>query len=152
MQIRLWLACNNSCLNTHLKFVEMASIIAVKLLSVKMNQHLNLPALWAVPREKRKKAVIVLLSAVTLLQSNVCAQVANDNIQHRLELPTDGNALVSNTTGCTVQWACVDQRLTGKCIQYHNDQWFFFHSGVCWIEGLSPCPLDGQERASSERE
>jgi hypothetical protein len=28
--------------------------------------------------------------------------------------------------GCTVQPSCVDERLTGKCIEYHNDQWFEF--------------------------
>lgn len=108
----------------------MAAMTAVRLPRIKMSPHLSLSALWAVPPEKRKKAVIVLLAAVTLLQSNISAQVVNDNIHHRLELPADGNALVSNTTGCTVQWACVDQSLTGKCIQYHNDQWFFFHSGT----------------------
>ena len=35
-------------------------------------------------------------------------------------------SITSNTTGCTVQRACVDERLTGKCIEYHNDQWFEF--------------------------
>ncbi|UYZ61711.1 hypothetical protein [Hymenobacter weizhouensis] len=34
--------------------------------------------------------------------------------------------MTSTTTGCTVQWACVDEALTGKCIEYHNDQWFEF--------------------------
>ena len=34
--------------------------------------------------------------------------------------------ITSNTSGCTVQRTCVDERLTGKCIEYHNDQWFEF--------------------------
>ncbi|WP_197031935.1 hypothetical protein [Hymenobacter swuensis] len=34
--------------------------------------------------------------------------------------------MTSSTTGCTVQWSCVDERLTGKCIEYNNDQWFEF--------------------------
>ena len=67
----------------------------------------------------------VLLIFVT---GNISAQVINDDIAGRLELKTDGTPLISSTSDCTVQWACVDQSLTGKCIQYHNDQWFFFNS------------------------
>lgn len=32
----------------------------------------------------------------------------------------------SKTDGNTVQYACIDPQLTGKCIKYHNDQWFSF--------------------------
>ena len=53
------------------------------------------------------------------------AQVANDNIENRRVLKV-GEIVASNTTGCTVQRGCVDERLTGQCIQYHNDQWFEF--------------------------
>lgn len=53
------------------------------------------------------------------------AQVVNDSIAYRLELPLN-EALQSATAHCTVEKACVDESLTGKCIQYHNDQWFFF--------------------------
>ena len=35
----------------------------------------------------------------------------------------------SKTDHCTVQWDCVDESLTGKCVEYHNDQWFYFNSG-----------------------
>ncbi|WP_206983296.1 hypothetical protein [Hymenobacter telluris] len=35
-------------------------------------------------------------------------------------------AVQSSTTDCTVQWTAVDEKLTGKCIEYHNDQWFEF--------------------------
>lgn len=53
------------------------------------------------------------------------AQVANDNIENRRRLHAE-ETITSNTTGCTVQRGCVDERLTGKCIEYHNDQWFEF--------------------------
>ena len=67
---------------------------------------------------------------VVLWPWNVSGQVINDNIENRLELQTDGSPLTSNTSHCTVQWECVDQSLTGKCVQYHNDQWFYFNSGT----------------------
>lgn len=53
------------------------------------------------------------------------AQVANDNIESRRLLQLE-ETVTSSTTNCTVQWQCVDERLTGKCIEYHNDQWFEF--------------------------
>lgn len=53
------------------------------------------------------------------------AQVVNDSIAYRLELPLN-QLLHSSTAHCTVEWACVDEQLSGKCIQYHNDQWFYF--------------------------
>ncbi|WP_200507833.1 hypothetical protein [Adhaeribacter terrigena] len=53
------------------------------------------------------------------------AQVPNDHIAHRRVLKTE-EAVWSNTTGCTVQRSCVDESLTGKCVEYHNDQWFEF--------------------------
>jgi len=52
-------------------------------------------------------------------------QVPNDDIERRRVLHLD-QAATSNTTNCTVQWQCVDEKLTGKCIEYHNDQWFEF--------------------------
>jgi hypothetical protein len=53
------------------------------------------------------------------------AQVANDNIENRRLLRAE-EIITSTTVGCTVQRSCVDERLTGKCIEYHNDQWFEF--------------------------
>ncbi|HEX8506142.1 MAG TPA: hypothetical protein VF630_12305 [Hymenobacter sp.] len=53
------------------------------------------------------------------------AQVANDNIENRRLIKAE-EVVTSSTTGCTVQRNCVDERLTGKCIEYHNDQWFEF--------------------------
>jgi len=57
------------------------------------------------------------------------AQVANDNIENRRGLRAD-ETITSSTVGCTVQRGCVDERLTGKCIEYHNDQWFEFRPAV----------------------
>jgi hypothetical protein len=51
--------------------------------------------------------------------------VPNDNLDNRLPLIL-GESLESRTDGCTVQWACVDEALTGQKIDYHNDQWFAF--------------------------
>lgn len=61
-----------------------------------------------------------------LLSQLTFSQVSNDDIENRIELIIDAPPAFSNTTDCTVQWNCVDQSLTGKCIQYHNDQWFWF--------------------------
>lgn len=70
-----------------------------------------------------------VLSLPTLLTHSLLpaasAQVTNDDIDHRIRLTAEAS-IVSSTTGCTVQWNCVDEQLTGKCIQYHNDQWFEF--------------------------
>ncbi len=68
-------------------------------------------------------ALILLLLWVAIAPA--AAQVPNDDIEHRRLLRAE-ETVASNTTGCTVQRECVDERLTGKCIQYHNDQWFEF--------------------------
>ncbi|MBO2011807.1 hypothetical protein J4E00_22275 [Siccationidurans soli] len=66
---------------------------------------------------------LLLLFAASV--SSVAAQVPNDNIDNRRVLRLE-ETITSSTTGCTVQRSCVDERLTGKCIEYHNDQWFEF--------------------------
>ena len=68
--------------------------------------------------------LLLLLLAASLVPA-ASAQVANDNIENRRVLRLE-ETITSSTTGCTVQRACVDERLTGKCIEYHNDQWFEF--------------------------
>jgi len=60
-----------------------------------------------------------------LIAAPARAQVPNDNIENRRLLRAE-ETITSSTVGCTVQRACVDERLTGKCIEYHNDQWFEF--------------------------
>ncbi|WP_324672944.1 hypothetical protein [Hymenobacter sp. GOD-10R] len=67
----------------------------------------------------------LMLPSLTLVATTVQAQVANDDIEQRRVLRTN-ETVRSNTTNCTVQWSCVDEKLTGKCIEYHNDQWFEF--------------------------
>jgi hypothetical protein len=69
------------------------------------------------------KLSVTAVLFLTLLAAH--AQVANDNIENRRQLRAE-ETITSNTTGCTVQRSCVDESLTGKCIEYHNDQWFEF--------------------------
>ena len=66
--------------------------------------------------------VVFLVLSIALTSR---AQVANDNIENRRLLRAE-ETITSTTTGCTVQRSCVDERLTGRCIEYHNDQWFEF--------------------------
>ena len=67
----------------------------------------------------------LLLGLGLALGHPAAAQVPNDNIENRRPLQAE-EVVTSSTAGCTVQWRCVDERLTGKCIEYHNDQWFEF--------------------------
>ncbi len=53
-------------------------------------------------------------------------QVVNDNIANRLPLSLS-QPFTSTTVGCTVENDCIDETLTGKCIVYHNDQWFYIN-------------------------
>jgi hypothetical protein len=59
------------------------------------------------------------------ISPNLIAQTNNDNIEDRVEILED-TPIQSFTNGNSVQWNCVDEKLTGKCIKYHNDQWFYF--------------------------
>ncbi len=56
---------------------------------------------------------------------SVSAQTNNDHSegiqQISLNVPTH-----SSTDNNTVERACIDEKLTGQCIQYHNDQWFYY--------------------------
>jgi hypothetical protein len=53
-------------------------------------------------------------------------QVVNDKAAGKIDLSINAGPFTSNTSGCTVERSCVDESLTGKCIEYHNDQWFGF--------------------------
>jgi hypothetical protein len=58
--------------------------------------------------------------------SNVAfSQVINDDIANRVKLELN-KSFSSTTVNCTVEANCIDEQLTGKCIVYHNDQWFYF--------------------------
>ncbi|HEX8348391.1 MAG TPA: hypothetical protein VF598_00385 [Hymenobacter sp.] len=65
-----------------------------------------------------------MLTSLTLV-TPARAQVANDDIERRRVL-RPGETITSSTADCTVQWSCVEEKLTGRCIEYHNDQWFEF--------------------------
>lgn len=67
-------------------------------------------------------AVIILLWPFTLM-----SQVSNNDIRDRSNLVLDAEPVISNTDHNTVEWACLDKKLTEKCLVYHNDQWFTFH-------------------------
>lgn len=74
---------------------------------------------------RRQMSLTGVVFLMLWVSFNSQAQVANDNIENRRLLRAE-ETITSNTTGCTVQRSCVDERLTGKCIEYHNDQWFDF--------------------------
>ncbi|GEM_PF-2534433 len=65
--------------------------------------------------------VLCLLAALA-----VRAQVSNDKVANRIRLVPDGSPLRSTTASSTVEWGCLNQALTGKCLVYHNDQWYQF--------------------------
>ena len=71
----------------------------------------------------------VFLLFLVCFSNITIAQVANDDIENKQLLLLE-EIHHSKTDNCTVQWECVDERLTGKCIDYHNDQWFYFNSGA----------------------
>lgn len=54
------------------------------------------------------------------------AQVQNNNVNDRIELQINQQPIQSTTAGATVEWNCIDKKLTEKCLIYHNDQWFYF--------------------------
>jgi hypothetical protein len=53
-------------------------------------------------------------------------QVNNDNLANRIRLEPDAGPLHTTTASSTVEWGCLNQALTGKCLVYHNDQWYSF--------------------------
>lgn len=71
----------------------------------------------------RKGLILIVISC--LCYDYVLAQTTNNDMAGAIELQID-QPYSSKTDGNTVQYACIDQQLTGKCIQYHNDQWFTF--------------------------
>lgn len=71
----------------------------------------------------RGLAILVLFVAGA---STVVGQVNNDNVANRIHLVPDDPPLHTTTASATVQWDCLNQALTGKCLVYHNDQWYSF--------------------------
>ncbi len=52
-------------------------------------------------------------------------QTSNDNMTEA-EVLFLNQPVSSKTHGNTVQYNCINTKLTGKCIKYHNDQWYTF--------------------------
>lgn len=75
--------------------------------------------------------LLVFLRAITFLflltgTQYGAAQVSNNTINERLRLKQDAEPINSTTAQSTVEWECVNKKLTQRCLIYHNDQWFSF--------------------------
>ncbi len=68
---------------------------------------------------------LLFLFLAAAIRAPAQTPVSNDNLADRLPLYI-GESRDSRTDGCTVQWSCVSEALTGQKIDYHNDQWFSF--------------------------
>lgn len=66
--------------------------------------------------------LVVLLFSITPLMG----QVDNDKVANRIRLEPDATPVHTTTASSTVEWGCLNQALTGKCLVYHNDQWYSF--------------------------
>ncbi len=67
----------------------------------------------------------LLLIALLFNFLDAFCQSANDQSSGVEALPFNA-PLTSSTDFNTVQKTCIDEKLTGQCIQYHNDQWFSY--------------------------
>ncbi|HWZ22348.1 MAG TPA: hypothetical protein VNW06_06810 [Cytophagaceae bacterium] len=70
------------------------------------------------------------LPIVLLLNTISFAQVLNDNANNAQPLTIDAVPHKSDTKDCTLEEACINRKLTAKCLVYHNDQWFTFTTGA----------------------
>jgi len=70
----------------------------------------------------RVMAIVLVLFAT----HPVWAQVSNDKVANRIRLEADALPLHTTTASSTVEWGCLNQALTDKCLVYHNDQWYSF--------------------------
>lgn len=66
---------------------------------------------------------LIILFCIGGWMTEGAAQVKNDNIADRLPLSLN-SIHYSSTVNCTIEWKCLNQKLTSSCIKYHNDQWF----------------------------
>ncbi len=103
------------------------------------------------------KNYLLCVAFLLLPLIHTLAQVVNDSIEHRLQLLLNQAPHTSRTDLCTVQWNCVDESLTGKDVEYHNDQWYYFvpaHTGTYFLNiggqqcrdrrGVQAVVIDGQ--------
>lgn len=65
------------------------------------------------------------LLVAALVPFSVAGQTLNDSSSAVRQLVVN-LPVRSSTDDNTVERACVDEKLTGQCIQYHNDQWFSY--------------------------
>lgn len=63
---------------------------------------------------------------IALAKPELLAQTKNDNIEQKIELQLDSTPIFSSTKNASVQWECINKKLTSACLIYHNDQWFSF--------------------------
>ncbi|MCU0382718.1 MAG: fibronectin type III domain-containing protein [Cyclobacteriaceae bacterium] len=69
---------------------------------------------------------VKLIFLLLFISSPAFAQVSNNNIGNLLQLTLNSEPTVSHTQHNTVEWSCINKKLTEKCLIYHNDQWFSF--------------------------
>lgn len=81
--------------------------------------------------------ILFSISTVFLLSTTLSAQVPNDNASNAQSLTVDAVPHKSDTKDCTLEEACINRKLTAKCLVYHNDQWFTFTTGTESIYYLS---------------
>jgi hypothetical protein len=66
-----------------------------------------------------------LIFLVLCIAANVCnSQVTNNEIKYRFKLELDDEWFQSSTDNASVEWDCINKKLTSTCLVYHNDQWF----------------------------
>jgi hypothetical protein len=71
------------------------------------------------------KLQLLYIAAIVCFADLPCfAQVSNNGIANRLPLEMNSAWHVSSTRNANVEWDCVNNALTNKCLVYHNDQWF----------------------------
>jgi hypothetical protein len=80
------------------------------------------------PRSVNLRIRFAVLAPLWLIGAKGYGQVPNDNVAARIELPVDQAPLSSNTSHCTVEWQCIGKKLAGNCVDFHNDQWFWFRT------------------------
>jgi hypothetical protein len=66
----------------------------------------------------------LILFTLLITASLSYSQVTNNEIKYRLKLDLDGKWLKSSTNNASVEWDCINKKLTSTCLVYHNDQWF----------------------------
>jgi hypothetical protein len=84
---------------------------------------------------------LLLFLGLSMFCLQAGGQVSNDLVENRLPLRLN-EIRYSSTVDCTVEWKCLNQKLTSSCVKYHNDQWFYLVAGE---EGTHYINLSNQE-------